>query len=170
MTEIIIHGQDFDNPADALAHFGVKGMKWGKRKADGSGGSGGITRKEAKREVKQLSNIAGAAIGANRKAVKAGDKASSKAAIEMYQKEVMAKIKTPEFKEAYVKANTVGKGEIAVHLLALNVGAAFTIPMLYQQKAAIRKDGLSYEMTAAQNILRDMKASAKAGPRKPPKS
>lgn len=34
MAEVLTHNQTFDRPQDALAHYGVKGMKWGVRKKE----------------------------------------------------------------------------------------------------------------------------------------
>lgn len=34
MTEYITRAQEFETPAEALAHYGVKGMKWGVTNAD----------------------------------------------------------------------------------------------------------------------------------------
>lgn len=46
--------QQFDSPDEALAHFGVKGMKWGVRKSDESGG-GKITRKQNRQMNREAS-------------------------------------------------------------------------------------------------------------------
>lgn len=162
MTEIIIHGQDFDNPADALAHFGVKGMKWGKRKAEGSGGDGGsegsggqkLSRKDARATVAKVSDSANTAI---QKSTRAGTKAERKAAAKEYEEKVLKEIESPAFKEAYLKAGTMGKGEMAVHAAFLGPVSLLSIPATRALYKSAVKDEYEAEINVAHNVLRELR-------------
>lgn len=67
-------------PEDVLAHFGVKGMKWGVRKDSGGSGSGSVTnsKKIAKAEAKAAKQLS--------KSQKKYDKSVNKNAINAYNK------------------------------------------------------------------------------------
>ena len=59
-TVLISHAQQFDTPQDALAHYGVKGMKWGVRKNREGSGKKSIpdTRTDAERRRSRNKKIA----------------------------------------------------------------------------------------------------------------
>ena len=59
-TVLISHAQQFDTPQDVLAHYGVKGMKWGVRKNREGSGKKSIpdTRTDAERRRSRNKKIA----------------------------------------------------------------------------------------------------------------
>lgn len=72
--------QYFDTPQEALAHFGVKGMKWGQRKSDYAGASR-KTNREASKDAKEFARAKmfyGEGAGTRRKLIKASVEAKSK--------------------------------------------------------------------------------------------
>ena len=74
--------QEFASPNEALAHFGVKGMKWGVRKADDDGPEGvpKKTNKEAKGDAEEFTRAKlffGEGAGTRRKLIKAKVEAKS---------------------------------------------------------------------------------------------
>ena len=61
----------YEKPSlDELAHFGVKGMKWGKRKAPSSSALAFKSAKSDRKELKDLSKVTYRGIRADRKAVR----------------------------------------------------------------------------------------------------
>lgn len=62
MADFLVPAQEFESPEDALAHYGVKGMKWGVRRSEG--GSGRSMSPETKAFVKGAAITAGAAAAA----------------------------------------------------------------------------------------------------------
>lgn len=145
--------------ADSLAHFGIKGMRWGVRRGDTSGGSAGPTFKEARREVRTVSKSARTAI---KEGKKAKDQAGRDAAADKYDAQVRKKLDTPEFKAAFNKANTMSKGEMVAHVLAFNGGAAITIPMARGRYAEQRKYGIAQNKGVADQIVESIRTGQKA--------
>lgn len=150
MTDIMTPAQEFESPADALAHYGKKGMKWGVRNEPGTSNS----RSAAKAEVKDLATSARDAI---RSGTRATTSAEHKAAAKKYEDEVLKRIQTPEFKAAFDKANTMGKGEMAAHVLLAGPAAALTIPMAKQRYSQIRKEGYEYAVDHAHRVMRELR-------------
>jgi hypothetical protein len=176
--------QEFASPAEALAHYGVKGMRWGVRNPDGGGSSAPKApnpvrkvykdrRQEAasvRKEDKSLSK--GQSIGQARKEInqtgkaareiirdyrRAPSPAAQKAAAKRYEKEVLGEIKKPEFRAAYKRANTMGKGEMAAHALVFGPLAVATIPMMRSTRKKIGTEGYELEVDMAHDILKEMK-------------
>lgn len=137
---------------EELTHHGVPGMKWGVRKDRDS--SSGPTRKEARKEIAAVGKTARQTIKESRNAKTASER---KAAAKKYETEVLKKIKSPEFKEAYNKANTMSKGETAVHILLAGPLAALTIPTVRAGYAQNRRLGPGFELAAAQTVLKELR-------------
>lgn len=90
MSERIVHAQQFATPQEALAHYGVKGMQWGVRKADILEGVSAKTNKEAAKDAAEFARAKmfyGEGAGNRRKLIKA--KVESKSA------------KDPNYKKAF---------------------------------------------------------------------
>jgi hypothetical protein len=182
-------GQKFATPEEALAHYGVKGMRWGVRndKDGGGSGSGGknpspvraarkgqVERARAERSadkamIKQKGQSIGGARRETREVGKAAHEiireyrraptpAAKKAAAKRYDEEVKKTIESPEFKAAYQKANTMGKGEMALHVVAFGPLAAVTIPTIRKSYSQIRKEGYELEVDMAHDILKEMRS------------
>lgn len=141
-------GLSHDAIDEFFEHQGVKGMKWGVRKATGS------DRRAGRREVREVGKSARSAIKASRRARTADER---KAAVDHYQTQVMNKIRTPEFKRAYSDANTMGKGEMLAHVITLGPLAAITIPAARRGYENRQITGYAQEMDASRSILREMK-------------
>lgn len=125
---------------DFLEHYGVKGMKWGVRQA----------RKELRSDAKNAGKI-------RKQFDKAHGSAERKAAADRYEKEVLAMIRTKDFREKYAAANTFGKGDIAAHIILMGPLAAMTIPQARKQMADTRLMGASMNESAARKILSEMR-------------
>jgi hypothetical protein len=176
--------QEFASPAEALAHYGVKGMRWGVRNPDG----GGSSSPKAPNPVRQVykdrrqeaasvrkedkANSRGQSIGQARKETRATgaaareiireyrrapSPAAQKAAAKRYEKEVLAEIKKPEFRATYKKANTMGKGEMAAHALVFGPLALATIPAVRSGRKKMGEAGYELEIDMAHDILKEMK-------------
>ena len=89
MSDSIFPKQDFATPQDALAHYGVKGMRWGVRKTDLPGVSR-KTNKEARKDAEEFARAKmfyGDGAGTRRKLIKAQVNAKSK--------------RNPDYKQAF---------------------------------------------------------------------
>lgn len=143
----------FDDNEFTLMHYGKKGMKWGVRNDKDAGTSN--SRSAAKAELRETGTKARDIIRESRRSP---DKAGREAAAKKYEAEVLAKVKTPEFKAAFEKANTMGKGEMAAHVLIAGPLAALTIPVAKMSYAQIRKEGYDLEVDIAHDVLREMRS------------
>jgi len=98
---ILGNTQEFASPEEALAHFGVKGMKWGVRKEhDGPAGVPAKTNKDAKKDAEEFTKAKlfyGEGAGTRRKLIKAKVEAKS--------------AKDPLYKKAF--DHHVGKTDLA---------------------------------------------------------
>lgn len=175
---------EFASPQEALAHYGVKGMRWGVRNPENGGGgknpnpvraavkSQRAAAKAEKSADKAMIKQKSQTIGQARKETQATGKAAREiireyrrapspaakaAAAKRYDTEVKKVIQSPEWKAAYQKANTMGKGEMALHVVALGPLAAVTIPTMRQTYSQIRKEGYELEVDMAHDILKEMK-------------
>ena len=74
MAERIVPAQQFESPSAALAHYGVKGMQWGVRKADRLEGVSPKTNREAAKDAQEFARAKmfyGEGAGTRRKLIKA---------------------------------------------------------------------------------------------------
>lgn len=80
MAEMITPAQQFATPAEALMHYGVKGMRWGHRKTDLPGVSRKVNKEasEDAREFARAKMFYGEGAGTRRKLIKAKVQAKSK--------------------------------------------------------------------------------------------
>lgn len=140
--ELLEHKGLSDDEIDAyfLEHYGVKGMRWGVRQA----------RKEVLGQSKRSRQII-------REAKKAKTKTDRDAAIKRYETEVIARIKSKDFREAYKTANTLTKGDMAAQVLMTGPWAALTIPAMRNQFETNRRTGIDHNLVAAKDILRELK-------------
>lgn len=77
----ITPAQQFETPAEALKHYGVKGMQWGVRKADRLEGVPRSTNKEAYKDAQEFARAKmfyGQGAGTRRKLIKAQVEAKSR--------------------------------------------------------------------------------------------
>lgn len=125
---------------DFLAHFGKKGMKWGVRSSR-----------------KELRGISKNARGIIKEASRATTNKERQAAANKYQKEVLNKVKSKEFKEKYRAANTMTKGDMATHALLFGPFAAFTIPQARMAQNKARIVGPKNEVALARDILKELR-------------
>lgn len=150
MTDTLTPAQEFESPADALAHYGKKGMKWGVTNAPGTSNS----RRAA---VKELRSVGKSARQSIKGAKKAKTQDERNAAADRYQKEVVNKIKSPEFKAAYKKANTVTKGQMAAIYLTQGPVGLVTIAAVQAEAKNIRQYGQAQELAVSKQILGEMR-------------
>lgn len=141
--------QALQEDVEFLQHYGVQGMRWGvRRKTTGS------ERREGRDTVKQTAKTA-------RKIIKSAKKAETpeerKLAAQRYKKEVLDQIKSPAWKTAYQNANTMGKGEKAMHILMMGPFAALTIPSVKKQYAVRQSVGADAELGAAKAVLEQIR-------------
>lgn len=89
MSETIFPAQQFETPTEALAHFGVKGMRWGHRKDEVPGVSRSVSKDAAKdaQEFARAKMFYGEGAGTRRKLIKAQVEAKAR--------------KSPEYKKAF---------------------------------------------------------------------
>lgn len=132
-----------------LEHFGVKGMKWGVRRQ--------VSRSERSAGRKELRDTAKTAGKIIKEARRARTNEERQAAANRYEKEVIARIKSPAWKKAYQDANTMGKGEMAAHILTSGPFAALTIPAIKAQYSRKQTYGAGMELGAAKAILDEMR-------------
>lgn len=74
MSDFLTPAQQFETPSDALAHYGVKGMRWGVRKDDRLEGVPNKTNKEAAKDAAEFARAKmfyGEGAGNRRKLIKA---------------------------------------------------------------------------------------------------
>jgi len=121
-------------------HSGVKGMKWG-------------VRKEAKMEVKKVSDNAREIMRESRRAQ---TPEARKAAADRYKSEVLDKIMTKEWKQSYKTATKMGKGGMALQVLSFGPFAALTIPAI--RKSEKEDNRYNFEVDVAHDILREMQS------------
>lgn len=125
-------------PDDVLAHFGVKGMKWGVRREDPLPGISGATKRAAKSDANEFAKAKmfyGEGAGTRRKLIKARVEQRSKSpdykkAFDHYSStQNMDKRASQARRERGRKdtANTIGKTARGVKNLALGTGASVTI-------------------------------------------
>lgn len=137
--------QPMAEDVEFLEHFGVKGMRWGvRRKTSGS------ERKAGRRELRETAKTARQIL---KKANKAGTPEERKALAQRYKKEVFDRINSPAWKKAYQDANTMGKGEMATHVLLAGPFAALTIPSVKKQYAVRQSVGADSELGVAKAVL-----------------
>lgn len=178
--------QEFASPQEALAHYGVKGMRWGVRNPDAGGSAPKAANpvrqvyKDRRAEAKATARADKAAIkgkaqtiGQARKETRETGKAAReiireyrrapsdsarKAAATRYQKEVLKPIQSQDFKAAYQKANTMGKGEMAAHALVFGPLALATIPAVRSGYKRMANEGYELEVDMAHDILKEMRS------------
>jgi hypothetical protein len=127
---------------DFLEHHGIKGQKWGVRNSR-----------------RDLNKTARTARKLREQFYKAKGSADRKAVADKYEKEILNKIKTNDFRQQYRAANTMTKGEMATHILLLGPLAALTIPDMKAQYADKALLGPGVEEKSARIILKEMRRS-----------
>jgi hypothetical protein len=131
----------YQRDADFLEHYGVKGMKWGQRR-------------QGRKEHKQVNKVEKQIL---KKAAKAKTPEEKKVLADRYQKEVVDRMNSDNFKKKYQAANTMGKGE-AVALLILTAGTSKTLlDARNVQYARNRADGPSAIKRETASTLRDLR-------------
>lgn len=146
---MIVSEEDY-NSEFYLEHFGVKGMQWGVQKKVSSS-----ERREGRKEVRAVSKAARQALRASRKSNSPAERA---AVAQRYEDEVVKRIRSAAFKEKFQNANTMGKGEMAAHVLLLGPFAAVTIPSLKKQYAVNQTIGVDTNKAAANKILKELRS------------
>lgn len=133
-----------------LEHYGQKGMRWGVRKK--------VTyaeRRAGRKEVRSVAKSASRAVRASRRANSSAERA---AVAKQYEHDVLKRVGTKEFKTAFQNANTMGKGEMATHVLLLGPFAALTIPAMRKQYAVNQTIGVETNKAAARQVLKGLKS------------
>ena len=144
-----VHQED----VDFLAHFGVKGMKWGVRSEKPK-----VTRAqrvEGRQAVQKLSGDARTAINMHRNAKTPEERAAAQA---MYKRDVVNKLRTKDFQEKYQAANTLGKGEALAQVIAFNVLSPVTLGVTLAGQRRARKSGIQTEQRISREILKEMRS------------
>lgn len=136
---MIINDNPTMTPGEYLEHHGIKGMKWGVRNA----------RKEVRNQAKTSRKI----IKSVRNAKTEEERA---AAIEQYKTDVIKRIRSKDFREAYHAANTVTKGDMVTQILLAGPMAGITIPAIRAQSKQRQKTGIDQELVIARDILKEM--------------
>lgn len=139
-----------------LAHYGVKGMKWGVRK------QASADRKAGRKELRQVSKDARSAMKASRKAK---TREEAKAASDKYKKDVYNKVRSPEYKKAYQDAHTMGVGEMLLNVALAGPLAAVTIPAAKSQYKTAREYGTELDKGASTVQLAKLRATEKTKPK-----
>lgn len=135
---------------ERLAHSGVKGMKWGQRKAATP------QIKSAQKNIKEHSKNARSIIKEHRKAYTPAQK---KAAQDRYKKEVLDVMKTPQFRETYRLGNTATRGQLAASMLLSGPYAPLTLAVIRQTESDRNVNAsLAAERSVAADILREMRS------------
>lgn len=137
---MIINDNPTMTPGEYLEHYGVKGMRWGVRQA----------RKEVRSQAKT-----------SRKIIKTAKKAKTKserdAAIKQYETDVIKRIRSKDFREAYDAANTITKGDMFAQIMLGGPLAAVTIPAMRAQSSQRRRTGIDQELVVARDVLKELK-------------
>lgn len=124
---------------DFISHYGKKGMQWGVR--------------SSRKEVRRVSKRAGQLI---KESGNARTTSERKAVAKKYENEVLNTVRSKEFREKYRVANTMTKGDMAVHVVLLGPLAALTIPQVKRQMASNRTFGPDIERDAARTVLKEL--------------
>lgn len=146
---------EVEDPEEFLAHYGVKGMKWGVRRKRGADGR--VSGKEVKAARKELRNVGKAARGAKKASRKAKTPEERKAAADKYKKEVNEKIRSKEFKKTWETANQMTRGEKAAQLVLLGPVGALNIRSMNKMYDNARTHGLAMERAAASSVLKELR-------------
>jgi len=147
--------QPLQEDLDFLAHFGVKGMKWGVRREHQT------TSADRKSARKEIATVGKTARSIRKDARKATTPEARKVVAERYKKEVFDKVRSKEFRETWNNANTISKGEKA---MALIMGGGVLGPVhirnIENQYALRRAGGLDAEIGVAREIMSELKKAS----------
>lgn len=145
---------------DFLAHFGVKGMKWGvrnkreERNAHGlSTGPSGSERREARKELRSTIKTEKQILKQSRKARTPEE---AKIASDRYKREIIKKVNSPEYAKAVQDGNTMGRGEMLAHVAVYNVWSPLTIRSAKQQYADTRENGVKNVKAGTKEMLKEL--------------
>lgn len=149
---------------DFLAHFGVKGMKWGVRKDTDGGGdrnAHGLKGKPSRAEIlegrKEWRGLNKTEKQIMRQSRQARTPEEAKIAADRYKKEVVNKLQSDDFKSKYQNANTMTKGELLAHVAIYNVWAPLAIASTNSRYANNRKNGPKEMDRRSKEILEEMR-------------
>lgn len=174
----------FETPEDAIQHFVVKGMKLGVRNASDSSTSSNIrrtanseavsaarnratansrssdssssklSRRGARKELRDLGKNARAIVRESNTTTNKRDRARL---AKEYERDVYNRVNDPKFKETFKKANSMTKGDMAVHVLLLGPLAAVSIPATMYVNKQVVDSGLEAEHDATASVLRQLR-------------
>lgn len=142
------------NKENHLEHFGKKGMRWGHRNAQDTS-SDNMSVRQGRKELKNISKTAGSIL---KEADNAKTPAQKKAAADRYQKEVYDRVRSPEFKKAFKKANTVTKGDVAVRVIAFGPLGLLSVKSMKAAALEARTMGPKQEEEVSKAVLKELRA------------